>query len=316
MAQSTNPQHVDDFVIGKKVAAIIENRPSMSLLPLILHFSSVLGPEWPIVLFTSLSLSNFSDSAAFRQGIYDGRFRIQALPADVGFKDHHAVSRFLTLPWFWEQLAPADHVLMFQADSIICANSPQKVENYLKYDMIGAPIKSGMGQGYNGGLSLRNRNIILDIIKKHDWQEAYDARKLKIQQDEENARKAQAEAEKQEKEKSEKENQEQPQKRGIHTDIFPDNWTPPWEDYEDQWFFRMMYDLPEKWNGKPGANLPGEDVAKTFAVETVWYDKPLGYHQIGTTAVNGKEITDRMAEVEEWCPEYRLATQERFASAE
>lgn len=319
------------MTIGKKVAAIIENRPSDNLIPLILHFSSVLGPTWPIVLFTTLSLSNLSDSAPFKAGLIDGQFKIKSLPSDVQFTSHKAVSSFLTKPWFWEQLAPADHVLLFQSDSIICANAPRHVDDYLEYDMIGAPIAFGMGQGYNGGLSLRSRNKMLDIIKKHNWEEAWEEAQQRRNQQAENERLVNEQKEMAEKEKEQGQGQEQPQSESqeqqqgkeekmlpakrqepgppSHTYVFPENPTPPWEDYEDQWFFKHLAELPKKWNGQRGANLPSMEVAMTFSVETVYYDTPLGYHQVGL------EIKDKMEEVEKWCPEYHLCTDKRFEGA-
>lgn len=322
-----------NMTIGKKVAAIIENRKSDRLIPLILHFSSVLGPSWPIVLFTSLSRSDFGDSAPFNAGLSDGRFEIRSLPSDVNFTSHKAVSSFLTKPWFWEQLAPADHVFLFQADSIICANAQQHVDDYLQYDMIGAPIAFGMGQGYNGGLSLRSRQKMLDIVMKHNWEEAWDAAmrwKADMAEHERlvNEQAAKEQQEKAEKEKGSKE-QEQPQgtedeqnvkeeklpnKRQetgppSHTYVFPDNPTPPWDDYEDQWFFKHLAKLPKKWDGKRGANLPPMEVAMTFSVETVYYDTPLGYHQVGLM------FEDKIGEIGKWCPEYHLCTDKRFENA-
>jgi hypothetical protein len=325
-----------NMIIGNKVAAIIENRPFDGLIPLILHFSSVLGPTWPIVLFTSLSLSNLSDSAPFKAGLADGQFEIRSLPSEIQFTNHKEVSSFLTKPWFWEQLAPADHVLLFQSDSIICANAPQHVDDYLQYDMIGAPIAFGMGQGYNGGLSLRSRKKMLDIIKKHNWEEAWEAVQQHKNQQAENERLVNEKTAKEQEEKAKKEKEqgkepEQPQgepqeqqqaKKEIqpdkrqepgppsHTYVFPDNPTPPWNDYEDQWFFKHLAELPKKWNGQRGANLPPMEVAMTFSVETVHYDTPLGYHQVGLI------IKDKMEEVEKWCPEYHLCTDERFKSAQ
>ena len=40
--------------------------------------------------------------------------------------------------------------------------------------------------------------------------------------------------------------------------------------FEDQWFYSRLKER--------GANLPSE-VARTFAVETIYYERPLGYHQ-------------------------------------
>jgi hypothetical protein len=98
----------------------------------------------------------------------------------------------------------------------------------------------------------------------------------------------------------------------MHTYVFPDNPTPPWEDYEDQWFFKHLAELPKKWNGDRGATLPSLEVAMTFSVETVYYDKPLGYHQVGLT-LNEKE---QLEEVDRWCPEWHLCTDKRFESAQ
>jgi hypothetical protein len=52
------------------------------------------------------------------------------------------------------------------------------------------------------------------------------------------------------------------------------------------------------------------EVAMTFSVETVHFDTPLGYHQVGLI------IKDKMEEVEKWCPEYHLYTDKRFKSAQ
>ncbi|KAH7336072.1 hypothetical protein BKA65DRAFT_527027 [Rhexocercosporidium sp. MPI-PUGE-AT-0058] len=156
------------------VATIIEDRPLSNLAPLLLHFSSVLGPTWPIVLFTSEN-NLLNQSISFQRAVSEGRISIRSLPLDVHFENHRAVSELLTAPWLWKQLAPAGHVLLFQADSILCANSDKRVDDYLQYDFVGAPIEvpaqgdDGHGEGFNGGLSLRNRTMILDIVTKSSW---------------------------------------------------------------------------------------------------------------------------------------------------
>ena len=158
--------------ITQNVAAIVEGRPLDSYAPLILHFASVLGPEWPIFIFTTHD--EVPKSAAFQRALETKRIWIHRLPDSTDFKNRDAVSEFFTTSWFWEQLAPAKHVLLFQSDSIICSNSPVNIENFLEYDFVGAPIdpNRGMGdEGMNGGLSLRNRTTILDIISRHSWKD-------------------------------------------------------------------------------------------------------------------------------------------------
>jgi hypothetical protein len=147
----------------RNVAVIVENRPLDNIVPLILHFSTVLGPNWPVVIFTSQE-NRIPSSAPFQRALGDGGIQIRVLPPHVKFHVRDEVSDFLTSPWLWESLAPAPHVLLFQADSIICSNSPETMEDFLQYDFVGAPIRPDMGlgdEGMNGGLSLRNRTLIL-----------------------------------------------------------------------------------------------------------------------------------------------------------
>jgi hypothetical protein len=234
----------------KKVAAIIETRPLDTWIPLILHFSTVLGPEWPIHIFTTQT--QIPSSIPLRRALASKRIEIRPLPPNSEFTNHEAVSEFLTTSWFWEQLAPADHVLLFQADSIICANSPLTVDDFLQYDFVGAPIDLTLGhgdEGMNGGLSLRNRALMLEIILRYSWKEEV------------------AKA---------------------------DEPVSPQVLYEDQWFFHKLRDM--------GARIPNQDEASRFSVETMWYENPVGYHQIG------KWNMDRVESIDLYCPEHRLAT--------
>jgi hypothetical protein len=247
---------------AKNIAAIIENRSLSNLVPLILHFSTVLGPEWPIVIFTGANNPTLlNTSIPFQRVLNEGRVQIRHLPPNTQFENHAAVSDLLTTPWFWEQLAPAGHVLLFQADSILCANSDTSVDDFLEYDFVGAPINvpaegnDGHGEGFNGGLSLRNRTMILDIVKKNSWKTEKEEGKISME--------------------------------GCVTKR-------PCLKFEDQWFYHKMKEV--------GARFASKEVAATFAVETVWYDRPLGYHQVE------RWNAGRMAQVAEWCPEYQMAT--------
>ncbi|RDL34347.1 uncharacterized protein BP5553_07475 [Venustampulla echinocandica] len=244
---------------SKNVAVMIEDRALGNIVPLLLHFASVLGPEWPIIYYTSVI--SHPNSTAFRRAVEEGRISIRPLPKGVEFAKHQSVSEFLTKPWLWEQLAPAGHVLMFQADSIICSNSEIRIEDFLEYDFVGAPIDvpitppDGHGEGYNGGFSLRNRSMILDIVNTFSWQGEKEEGKI-----------TQAPCVTQE----------------------------PCLKFEDQWFYHKMKEN--------GARLPTKEVASKFAVETIWNDRPLGFHQVE------RWNKDKIGKVTEWCPEYAMAT--------
>lgn len=239
-------------ITTKQVAAIVETRPLDTLVPLILHFGLVLGPSWPIHIFTTQT--NIPSSLPFKKALESQKIVLRHLPSKAFFGDHDAVSQFLTEPWIWDQLAPAEHVLFFQADSILCANAPMQVEDFLMYDFVGAPIDPNLGApgfnaGFNGGLSLRNRSMTLDIIKATSWKEEID--------------------------------------KSDH----PDD---PKIRFEDQWFYGKMKEI--------GARLPTIETANKFSVETMWYDRPVGYHKIATWNMG------RLEEIDRYCPEHRMAT--------
>ncbi|KFY81957.1 hypothetical protein V500_10935 [Pseudogymnoascus sp. VKM F-4518 (FW-2643)] len=246
-ADAPGPYANGTYFESDRAAVIIEDRPLENLIPLILHYSAVLGPAWPVILYTSMP--TIQNSSSLRRSLEEKRILIRSLPAGLKFETHFDVTKFLTQPWFWEQLAPAKNVLLFQADAMICGNAHLRVDDFMDYDLVGAPIQEEKwhGQGYNGGLSLRNRQLILDII-------ATDV--------------------------------------ALHP-LDPE--APSDTDrYEDQWYFMRMRER--------GANLPIEDVAKTFAVQTLYYEFPIGYHQ------PEKFQAENMTLIEEWCPEVKLVT--------
>lgn len=218
-------------------AVIIETEMTPNLIPLMLHFSTVLGPTWTVLLFTLEEHWEEPKSPAWKRAVAAKQFEIRFLPADTQLKDSGSVSRFLTKPWLWQQLEPARRILMFQSDSIICSKATTTVEDFFGYDFVGAPIDGVYGHGYNGGLSLRNPSLFLKITQEASFENSS-------------------------------------------------------AEFEDQWFYEEIK--------ARDSQLPDVDVAKTFSVETIYYDKPLGYHQ------PARWQKDQMDQIEEWCPEVKM----------
>ena len=237
--QKPSGTNQNDENFPTKVAAILETRPLENLIPLIVHFSSVLGPEWPIHIFTSPdNRKAFQKSAAFTRQVKAGYLHLEDLPlgvpSDFAFHEPALFSEFMTQAWFWEKLAPAEHVLMFRADSMICAHSERSADDFLEYDFIGAPFdEKDAEKGVSGGLSLRNRQMMLDITKNSNW-----ANERTGDRDESGRRKV---------------------------------------NFEDQWFWEKMKKFPAAGDGRKKAKLPSMKTASEFAVGSVWVDKPLGY---------------------------------------
>ena len=164
---SSNTSSAADDGKIQNAAVIIDNRALDKLAPLLLHFSSVLGPAWQVVVYTSSDQEIKPRSAPMRRAIDAGRIDIRYAPTELRFTRNH-IAEFLTQAWIWKQLAPAEHVLMFQADSIICANSPISVEDFLEYDYVRVPMDLPGGE-FDGGLSLRSRSMTLQITTESDW---------------------------------------------------------------------------------------------------------------------------------------------------
>ena len=162
--------HADTFAVRDKVATILETRPLRTLIPLILHFAAVLGPEWPIIFMTRAStlhaLEAFGGgSQPFKRIVESGQVKIIDLPSESYLKSYLGISHFLASEWFWEQLEPAQIMLLFQTDSIICANSGKSVEDFFGYDFIGA-AHPFIPNAFNGGLSLRNVSLSRQIVQE------------------------------------------------------------------------------------------------------------------------------------------------------
>ncbi|KIH89872.1 hypothetical protein SPBR_00842 [Sporothrix brasiliensis 5110] len=166
------------FQIKDKVALISDTQYSPRLVPLILHFHAVLGPAWPIVFYTSnetnavLAGSNGTRQAAiWHKTVASGAIDVRVIPDTFDLTTRRGVNLYLSRPWLWEQLAPAKHVLVFQTDAMLCANAYETVDDFLEWDFIGAPLHTKQ-KFFNGGLSLRSRDRILDILRNpaNNWE--------------------------------------------------------------------------------------------------------------------------------------------------
>ncbi|KAK6518788.1 hypothetical protein TWF506_005923 [Arthrobotrys conoides] len=181
------PKPSRQFKISSKVATIADTSFTAQHVPLVMHFSGVLGPEWPIVYYTSretydtyLKPGVANVSRVWTRAVDEGRIQVRFLPSRFEMTTRPGVNSFLTDKWMWQDLAPAKHVLIFQADAIICGNAHKTVDDFLEWDFIGATL-APEGRMYNGGLSLRNRNTVMKILNEHNYQEDLKAKLFKFE---------------------------------------------------------------------------------------------------------------------------------------
>jgi len=79
---------------------------------------------------------------------------------DVQVKSLNDYNKLLTSESFWESV-PFEKVLIIQNDSELLREG---VNDFIQYDLVGAPWK-WQEHGGNGGLSIRTKEAMLDIIK-------------------------------------------------------------------------------------------------------------------------------------------------------
>jgi hypothetical protein len=74
-------------------------------------------------------------------------------------------NKLMTSTGFWLEIH-AEHILIFQVD---CLLRRRGINEFLKYDYVGAPWRSIRAPSYggNGGLSLRKKSAMLEVLKEN-----------------------------------------------------------------------------------------------------------------------------------------------------
>lgn len=154
------------------MAVIVETREQV-LLPVVLeNVASVLN--WTIHLIYGDANAEFVVKlAVVRRLQAEGRLRLLTVRNSMRSFDwawaawagaRGSYNCLLKSPAFWNCSA-AEHILIFQSDSVLCNSSEQSIEDFLRYDYVGAVWPGG--RVGNGGLSLRRRSTMLDLAIKY-----------------------------------------------------------------------------------------------------------------------------------------------------
>ncbi|KAK6353125.1 hypothetical protein TWF696_005115 [Orbilia brochopaga] len=151
-----------------KVALLVEGRAQPHLTPLLLHYMSVVPPDWRFKFFGSKeSVQHLNRSRIVRHHVDDGKLDIALLPKGLKMNGQEATSRtFTNLEFYRDHLKPAEFLLVFQTDAMLCANSGQNLDDWIEYDWVGASWNVNDKFGGNGGLSIRRVSKIIKILEK------------------------------------------------------------------------------------------------------------------------------------------------------
>jgi len=137
-------------------AVIIEPREHKALPFVINNFLNGLNEDWSILILCSIQ------NEAFVNRLLTPRvYRKIIFKRNITKVEY---SKICTSETF-HHLIPTETFLLFQTDSLIL--NPAKLSPFLKYDYVGAPwpnrTENSVG---NGGLSLRKKSKMLEIIRK------------------------------------------------------------------------------------------------------------------------------------------------------
>ncbi|KAL8708760.1 MAG: hypothetical protein Q9220_006402 [cf. Caloplaca sp. 1 TL-2023] len=153
------PSHPVSRYNNTKIALLIEPRPLPHLTPLLLHMLYVVPPDWQILYLGSIeSLAQVNRSLAVQHYQVDGKLALREAPQNASYSAKEQRNRLLTDANFYKQYLPsAEWMLTFHANTILCANSPKDLNDWLQYDWVGAPWFPHSNRWSGGGaLSLRH----------------------------------------------------------------------------------------------------------------------------------------------------------------
>jgi hypothetical protein len=151
-------------------AIIIEPRQHLALSFVLQTFANVLPVEWNFILFHgNNNLTFINDILDTSLVQHKTRFTLISLKVDnLTTKEYNTL---LMTKEFYNHI-PTETFLLFQTDTILIEKHNYLLDFFLEYDYVGAPwdhkVREKNNDIGNGGLSLRKKTKMLEIIDKED----------------------------------------------------------------------------------------------------------------------------------------------------
>ena len=144
-------------------AIIVEPREHKALSFVLNNFLENLSDEWGIVMCHGNKNIDFVHTI-INNDLPQYRDRITLVNLHVDNLSIDDYNKLLKSENFYEYI-PTEIFIVFQTDSMICSEYKDYIYKFLEYDYVGAPWRDRSGIG-NGGLSLRRKSKMIEIIKK------------------------------------------------------------------------------------------------------------------------------------------------------
>tara|TARA_E500000331_G_scaffold352745_1_gene401979 strand:- start:703 stop:1425 length:723 start_codon:yes stop_codon:yes gene_type:complete len=151
----------------KKVAVIVETREHKALPFVLQNVMSILPKDWRLQVFHGINNIDYVKETTNK---LDCEVFLTNLKIDKISADDSSLEIMLTKK-FWSKVK-GETVLYFECDTMLCPNSDNKIEDFEHFDYIGGYWGNPLGtmsnkydRVMNGGLSLRKKSFMLDIIE-------------------------------------------------------------------------------------------------------------------------------------------------------
>lgn len=147
----------------KYTAIIIEPRCHPALSFVLRNFLENLSDEWGFIICHGYNNKYFVENIINNElNMYKQKI-IKLIDLNVENLDINGYNEIIKNKSFYD-IIETETFLIFQTDTLIIKENKHLINEFLEYDYVGAPWK--YGKGGNGGLSLRKKSKMLEIIDK------------------------------------------------------------------------------------------------------------------------------------------------------
>jgi len=153
-----------------KVAVIVETREHKALPFVLNNVMSILPDDWGLQIFHGSNNLEYVKEVTDTKLLRSREVIFSDLKMDSISADDSSLEIMLTED-FWNKVV-GETVLYFECDTMLCPNSEYKVEDFEHFDFIGGywgnqleMLDNDYSKVMNGGLSVRKKSYMLDIIK-------------------------------------------------------------------------------------------------------------------------------------------------------
>jgi len=150
-------------------AVIIEPRKHKALYFVLNNFLENLSDDWNIIIFHG-NLNKEYINTIINHALPQYKHRLSLINLNVNNLTHEQYNQLLIKNRDFYKKIPTETFLIFQTDTMIFSKYKNLINDFLKYDYVGAPwphepLNNGQNVG-NGGLSLRKKSKMLEIMDK------------------------------------------------------------------------------------------------------------------------------------------------------